>query len=159
MDFLQSGQSAKERICQGMTVNEIILGQVESANRASSLAATEHFVNHNINPKISLISQCLTSWFAWRYRDPALLVYLEECRVSDPDEARADLTLAARFGACTINELRAAAGLPALPDGDKLVKPAPAGGQGGAADGGNGGGKDFPSPAANGNGHSRLVLP
>jgi phage portal protein BeeE len=133
MDYLDSGKAAKERVCQGMGVNEIILGQVEGSNRASSLAAADHFNSYTINPKISLISQCLTSWLSWRYRDPSLVVFLEECRAQDPEQTRADLALAAKFGACTKDELRAQAGLPPLgpgKGGDELVAPAPAGGNG-----------------------------
>lgn len=64
MDWLNSGKATKERISQGFGVNPIIMGQIEGANRASATAADKHFCDFTVNPKIELMSQCLTEWLS-----------------------------------------------------------------------------------------------
>jgi len=51
MDWLSSEKSTKSRIMQGFGTNPIIVGEVEGANRASSLAAEDHFAAYCINPR------------------------------------------------------------------------------------------------------------
>ena len=58
--FSKQQQQHEERITQGFGVNPIIMGQVEGANRAIALAAETHFADWCVNPKIALMSQCLT---------------------------------------------------------------------------------------------------
>lgn len=126
MDFLESGKGVKERICQAFGVNPIILGAIEGANRASSREAAGHFADL-LNPKLALMGQTLTGWCGPWFGDEGLVVYFDEVRPRDAEEERNRMSIAARSGAVTLNELRAFAGLPALASGgDELVKPAPA---------------------------------
>src|SRR5262249_38155193 len=67
MDFLNSGNATKERVTQGFGTNPIVMGEIEGANRASAIVADRIFCDVTINPKIELISQCLTRWVAPRY--------------------------------------------------------------------------------------------
>lgn len=126
MDFRDSGGYTKSRITQGFGVSPIVLGEIEGANRASATVADEHFCN-TLNPKIELLSQVMTGWFAPHYGDPDLLVWLEECRAKDVDAERADWQQAIGAGAVTRDEVRARLGLAPLgkdKGGDDLVKPA-----------------------------------
>jgi len=126
MDFMQSGAVTKERITQAFGVNPIVLGQVEGANRASSAAAADHLNDIAVNPKIELISQCLTAWFNPLFARPGekLIVYLEEAWATDPDSDRLDWGMLAEHYACSRNELRAGLmHLPPIPDGDALLVP------------------------------------
>jgi phage portal protein BeeE len=106
MDYLQSGKVTKERIMQGFGVNPIIAGQVEGANRASSLAAEDHFCAYTVNPKIELLSQCLTEWLSPMFGGD-LVVWIEPCVADDADAKRQWATLLAQHSALTGDELRA----------------------------------------------------
>lgn len=130
MDFLSSGKVTKERIFLGFGVNAIVAGQVEGANRASSLAADDHFVSTCIGPKIELISECLTGWLAPRY-SPDLLLWVEPARSKDPEEEKAEREQRLKYGLITVNEGRAEFGLPPLASGgDELVRPPASGAKG-----------------------------
>lgn len=118
MDYLKSGQSTKARITQGFGVNPIILGEIEGANRASSVEAERHLCGV-INPKLALMSQCITQWLGPRF-GPDLVVWIEELRPNDPESERADMALLASHRAVTVNELRAWKGLPPIKGGDVL---------------------------------------
>lgn len=125
MDFTQSGRATKGRITQGFGVNPIVLGEIEGANRASSAAAEEHFCSSTINPKIELISQCLTAWVAPLFAQPGerLAVWLEPAHASDPDlEMSEEKTLLGGY-ALTVNELRARHGLAAVKGGEVIWMP------------------------------------
>jgi phage portal protein BeeE len=123
MDFLRSGASTKARVFQGFGTNPIIAGEIEGANRASALAASDHFNEYTVNPKIELISQTMTAWLAPRF-EPGLVVWIERAEAVDPDAVRADRELLAKHGAVTLDELRGWYGLPPLPSGgDQLVSP------------------------------------
>jgi hypothetical protein len=113
MDWLTSGQTTKERIMQGFGVNPIIAGQVEGANRASSLAAEDHFCRFTINPKIELLSQCLTEWLGPMFGN--VDVWIEPCVPDDTEMQIKKLTLAAQHGALKASELREFCGLPPDP--------------------------------------------
>jgi phage portal protein BeeE len=127
MDFLDSSNLTKKRIFQAFGTNPLIAGEIEGTNRAQAVVAERLFLSGTVNPKIELLSQCLTGWMSWRYRTPELVVWVEPA-VADDDEADdRRLGMAAKYGACTVNELRSRAGLPPLADGDRLVSPAPAG--------------------------------
>lgn len=128
MEWLKSGMQTKSRILQAFGVNPILAGEIEGANRASAAVADENFCAVTINPKIELISQMMTSWFAEHYNDPSLVVYIEPARPRDQESRRADLELLAKHGALEINELRAAFGFEKVPWGAQPVivgKPIP----------------------------------
>jgi phage portal protein BeeE len=110
MDWLNSGQMTKDKIMQGFGTNPIIAGQIEGANRASSLAAEDHFVHYTLNPKIELISQTLTEWLGPMF--DGVEVWIEPCTVRDEDMALKRAGLLAANGAVYLNELREMMGLP-----------------------------------------------
>jgi HK97 family phage portal protein len=122
MDFLDSGKSSKERITQGFGVNPVVMGQLEGANRASAFAAENHFVSECVNPKIELISQCLSAWLCPRFGDD-LVCWIEPAVAHDAEQTRLDREQLARNGAITKNELRSMHGLPPLPGGDEFIQP------------------------------------
>lgn len=125
MDWLQSGNYTRDQINQGFGVNPLIQGQIEGGNRAQSAAAGDHFVNFCINPKVSMISECLTNWLAPRFaaKNEELLAYIEQAKAFDPDDDRADETILIGQVAISRNELRAKRGLPPLEDGDNCFVP------------------------------------
>jgi HK97 family phage portal protein len=125
MDFTRSGQYTKERITQGFGVNPVILGQLEGANRASATAAEDNFANNTINPKIELISQCLTAWAGPIFAAPGerLYVWIEPAQVIDPDLQMSRLKVMMGYGAVTVNEVRAEMGWSPVPGGDVAYVP------------------------------------
>jgi phage portal protein BeeE len=120
MDFLASGKITKERISQVFGVNPIIMGQVEGANRASSATADDHFCSTTVNPKIELISQCLTAWVGPVFARPGerLLLYLEPAKAFDPEFELDRMKALSDRGGLAVNEFRASLGLPPIQGGD-----------------------------------------
>jgi phage portal protein BeeE len=121
MDFLNSSGLTKERICQLFGVSPAAMGDVDTPNRASSAAADDHLCKNTLSPKCAMISAALTKWVAPRF-DGDVVTYIEEPRASDPDGDRADREQLARYGATTVNELRAAAHLEPIDGGDVLIE-------------------------------------
>jgi HK97 family phage portal protein len=159
MDFLDSSNLTKKRIFQAFGTNPLIAGEIEGTNRAQAVVAERLFLSGTVNPKIELLSQCLTGWMSWRYRDPALVVWVEPAVADDEESDRADWQLLVKAGCVTRNEVRAWKGLPPLAKGgDDLIAPAPAGGNGAKRARrrriGNGSGSN-----GNGNGNGRILLP
>jgi len=111
MDWLNSGKVTKARIMQGFGTNPIIAGEVEGANRASATAADKHFVDFTVNPKIELLSQCLTEWLGSMFDDD-LIIWIEPAVANDAEMELSRMTLAANSGVVGYNELRRFAGLP-----------------------------------------------
>jgi phage portal protein BeeE len=126
MDFLNSSGLTKDRILQLFGVSPASMGDVDTPNRASSAAADDHLGKGTINPKIAMISQCLTQWVAPHFGDE-VVAYIEEARADDPDSQRADREQLARYGAVSVNELRAASHLEPVEGGDALIEPGAAG--------------------------------
>jgi len=127
MDWMDSSKLTKARITQGFGVNPIIMGEIEGANRASATAADQHFVEFTVNPKIELMSQCLTEWLGPMFAAPGeLAVWIEPAVANDAEMELRRYQVAGQFGAVTVNELRAWCGLPPVDWGD-----APAGDMGG----------------------------
>jgi phage portal protein BeeE len=106
MDWLDSGKTTKARIMQGFGVNPIIAGEVEGANRASSHAAEDHFCQFTINPKITLLSQCMTEYLSPMFGG-GLVVWIEECRPRDAEMNLRWAETLAKHGVLTAHELRA----------------------------------------------------
>jgi hypothetical protein len=52
-----------------------------------------------------------------------VIAYIEEARASDPESDRLDRDQLAKYGAITVNELRAASHLEPIDGGDTLIKP------------------------------------
>lgn len=114
MDWLSSGKTTKARILQVFGTNPIIAGEVEGANRASSLAAEDHFCSYTLNPKITLLSQCMTEWLGPMFGG-GVVVWIEECQPRDGEMELKKMELAAKHGVLRMNELRQFAGLPEDP--------------------------------------------
>jgi phage portal protein BeeE len=125
MDFTRSGDVTKARITQGFGVNPIVMGQVEGANRASSATADDHFCNATCNPKIELISQCLTAWAGPIFAAPGerLYVWIEPAQANDPELQMDRLKVMMSYGAVTVNEVRAEMGWSPVAGGDVAYIP------------------------------------
>lgn len=124
MDYLSSGEITKAKITQAFGVNPIVMGQVEGANRASAAAAQDNFYDLACNPKIILMSECMTAWFSALFAAPdeRLLLFIEEAHATDPESDRLDWELLAREKAVSRNELRAGLrGLPPINGGDQIM--------------------------------------
>ena len=105
MDWLNSGKMTKARIAQAFGVNPIIMGEIESANRASSTVADQHFIEYTVNPKIELLSQCLTEYLSPQFGG-GLVVWIEPCVANDSEMQHKWALLLAKHSAVTGNELR-----------------------------------------------------
>lgn len=126
MDFLQSGEQTKARIFQVFGTNPIIAGEIQNANRASATVAEEHFCSFTVNPKITLLSQCLTEWLGPMFARPGerLIVYIEEAQPHDAELSAKQWQFALSRGTVTDNEYRRnQLGLSDHPDGDELRRP------------------------------------
>lgn len=134
LDFLNSGKVTKARIFQAFGVNPIVAGEIENANRAQAAVADEQLVDGTVNPKILLLSQCMTSWFRWYYSDPDLVVGMRPARARDGESRRHELDLLSKYGSITINELRAELGLGNIEGGDELIEPRSSNRRGGRSD-------------------------
>jgi phage portal protein BeeE len=114
LDWTESGQSTKARITQIFGVNPIILGELEGANRASSLAAEEHLAS-TINPKLQLMGQTLTEYLGPRF---GVVIWFDQYTPKDFEAELKRMQLLAQYGAIELNELRAWAGLPPVDYGN-----------------------------------------
>ena len=87
MAYGESGKITKERISQGLGVSPVIMGQLEGANRASSLVADEHFTNGTVNPIIALLSESLTAWLGPKFakKGERLLIFIEPATTTDTE--------------------------------------------------------------------------
>lgn len=125
MNYLESGGMLKGRIQQGYGTNPIINGELEGANRASAMAADDHFCDNTVNPRIEVISQSLTAWAAPLYADSGerLVVWLEPARPRDRDANERLLNHALDHGAISLDDWRSEAlNLPPLPGGAGQVR-------------------------------------
>jgi HK97 family phage portal protein len=120
MDWLDSSKFLKARIAQAFGTNPIVMGEIEGANRASSTEAERHFVTFTVNPKIELLSQCLTEWLGPMFGG-GIKVWIEPCTPRDDELEIRRMQLLAQFGAIEANELRTWAGLPPVDWGNAPV--------------------------------------
>lgn len=129
MDFLNSSDSIRGRILQAFSINGIILGQVEGANRASAVVAQESFATNVVNPLITIIGETITKWVCPLFARPneKLKCWIEPARPSDPEQTLKEWVPALNRGCVTPNEYRRVIlGLPELPGLDEPIKlPAP----------------------------------
>lgn len=67
-----------------------------------------HNCNHTINPKLELLSQCLTAWVGPLFAadGESLMVWVEPAVASDPDLAMNEERVLMAYGGIKINELR-----------------------------------------------------
>lgn len=122
MDYLESGEFVKDRIMECFGVPDILLGQHENANRASAYVAEDNFYQCTINPKLLLVSECLTRTFSAIYDDPDLRVWLEPCVARDPEMRLKRMEAGLRGGAVLVNEWREFCGLPPDPNGNIYLR-------------------------------------
>jgi len=105
MDWRDSSRITKARILQTFGVTPIIVGEVEGANRAPAAAADRHFCDTCINPKLVLMSQCMTEWLGPMFGD-GLWVWIEPAQADDADLRLQRATLLVQGGAISAPELR-----------------------------------------------------
>jgi len=67
MDYVGSSELTKGRVMMGFGVNGISIGQVESANRASSYTADYNLCANVLHPLCKMMSQVMTKRMAWRF--------------------------------------------------------------------------------------------
>jgi hypothetical protein len=91
----------------------------------SSATADDHFCNTTCNPKIELISQCLTAWAGPIFATPGerLYVWIEPAQANDPELQMDRLKVMMGYGAVTVNEVRAEMGWSPVPGGDVAYVP------------------------------------
>jgi phage portal protein BeeE len=116
MGFLDSGRFTERRIQQAFGVSPILLGEIEGANRASSVSAEEIFNANKVNPLLAMISQTATEWLAPWYKDKSLVVWLPECVAHDSEVEIRKWAISGKHA--TVNEHRARLGLPPVKGGD-----------------------------------------
>ena len=105
MDWRDSSRIVKARILQSFGVNPIIVGEVEGSNPASASAADKHFCDTCINPKLVLMSECLTGWLGPMFGG-GLKIWIEPCVADDADLKIQWATLLVGAGALSAAELR-----------------------------------------------------
>jgi phage portal protein BeeE len=125
MDWTESSKFLKARIAQTFGTNPVIMGEIEGANRASSLAAEDHFAKFTVNPKIELLSEVLTEYMGPMFAADGerLVVWIEPYEPKDAELDVRRMQLVAQFGGVEVNELRTWAGLPAVDWGNAPVSP------------------------------------
>jgi phage portal protein BeeE len=125
MDWTESSKFLKARIAQTFGTNPVIMGELEGANRASSLAAEDHFAKFTVNPKIELLSQVLTEFLGPMFANDGekLVVWIEPYTPKDDELDIRRMQLVAQFGGLEVNELRTWAGLPEVDWGNAPVSP------------------------------------
>lgn len=124
MAFLEGSQLTEKRIAAGYGVNPIVMGQIESANRASSFVAHEGFYRTKVNPILTLIGETLTQFMGPLFNaGDRLYVWFDEAQPRDADLHLRQIQSAATFGCLTKNEFREAIGLAPITGGDKLIEP------------------------------------
>jgi hypothetical protein len=98
-------------------VNPLVVGETENSNRASAVVSQQNFVE-TVNPICELMSQTLTRWAKSYYAEP-LIVWLDPCRVHDPEQKLKEWQTARAVGDVSTNEFRRnVLNLPDVPGGD-----------------------------------------
>ncbi len=110
MDYLASGQQTKQRIQEGFGTSPYITGGSEPGSRAASAVASQHFVDYTINPKIELLSQCMTEWLSPMFGG-GLTIWIEPAISHDAEMQLKWAETLAKNGVITAHELRSLAPL------------------------------------------------
>jgi len=119
LDFGSSGTMTERRIFKAFGVNEISLGAVENANRASAAIADHHLCSR-INSTLALVSQCVDQWLGIRFGNAKLTAWFDPCRPCDPEfDLQVSKELAA-MGCISRNEIRARHGYGPIVGGDAI---------------------------------------
>jgi len=133
LDFTNGSKLTKDRIMQGIGTNPIVAGQIEGANKASSIVASENFFELVVNPLVSLMSDAITKHLTPLYGDDGdptnggLFIWIEKAVAFDEELKLSKLDLAMAGQAITKNELREALDMKPLDDkrGEEWAGPPP----------------------------------
>lgn len=118
MDFIESGKWTREQIFQAFSVNPIIVGEIQGANRASAAVADQAFVDQAVNPLLTAVGECFTNQVA-KLADPRLVLWFDPAVANDAELKLKRWDMLARNRCVTVNEIRKAVGnLPAVDWGD-----------------------------------------
>ena len=123
MAFAESGTITRSRIMQAFGVNPIVLGEIENANKASSLTAENLFCLNCVNPLMTLVSEVLTAKVAPKFGEN-LIVWLDPARARDEELTLQTWETGLRWAMVTRDEFRShVLALPPMPGGDVVVTP------------------------------------
>lgn len=109
MDFIESGKWTREQIFQAFSVNPIIVGEIQGANRASAAVADQAFVDMAVNPLLAIVGECLTNQVA-KLADPRLVLWFAPAVANDAELSLKRWDMLAKNRCVTINEIRRAVG-------------------------------------------------
>lgn len=130
MAFLESSQSIKERIYEGLGVSPMLNGALEKANRDSALVAERFFVNNTANPIVNLATSALTQKMGPMFADAKedLIIWMQPLVAQDSDLDIALLKEGRLTYSMTRNEMRGVirkrfGGLPRVEGWDTVVMP------------------------------------
>ena len=127
MDYKSSALLIKKAIMQIFGVNEIIAGEIQGANRASAVVASDHFCDFVLNPTIEMITEVLNKWVLplFTRKGENLIVWVERCEAIDKEMDLKGWELLKNSESVLVDELRfGVKGLAPLPDnkGQVIVK-------------------------------------
>jgi len=118
LDFASSSKLTEQRIYRAFGINEISLGAVENANRASAAVADYHFCSR-VNSTLALVGQAVEQWIGVRFGDARLTAWFEPCKPVDVEHQLAVCQALNAMGALSKNEARSMLlGLPPIVGGD-----------------------------------------
>jgi len=122
LDFGASAKLTEQRVYRAYGINEISLGAVENANRASAAIADYQFCSR-VNATLSLVSQCVDQWVGVRFGDQRLTAWFQPCEPVDPEHELAVVEKLAGLGCISRNEIRAKFGYSPIVGGDAIAVP------------------------------------
>lgn len=95
LDMINSSESIKRRIMEGLGVSPVVAGYTENANRAGSVIAKEVFYDIALNPMISMISEDMDSILGPRFSlgGPRLRIWMETAEAVDPDAVQSRVAM------------------------------------------------------------------
>lgn len=107
MDWINSGKILQDRIFKAFGLNPIVVGEIEGANRASAVMAEKIVCSNTLNPIVDALSTTLTNRIGPLYENPErLLLWLEDCKPTDPELDIQRWDMALRHNAVDPDELR-----------------------------------------------------
>jgi HK97 family phage portal protein len=118
---LEIQKQVEKRVCGALGVPEGMLSK--DANRASAETSVYQFAKYAVLPRAQLIEQVLNDSLLPLYGESGYFIAFDEVVPEDREQDLAAFTAILQYAPTTllVNEVRAEADLPALPDGDKLL--------------------------------------